>query len=150
MLEKRLMKNYNLCLLLSLVLLVSACAPSNPAATDALTGVSPSQAPESSENMYGVIEFPYLHADAGNFQLQTGETITFTWKDAPADAERYDFMLYPLDGSQPIVLGIDTNVSDGAAIEWLVLPNLSGELRGLAYYPDGSVLRSGISGTIYS
>ena len=59
-------------------------------------------------------------------------------------------MLYPLDGSQPIVLGIDTNVSDGAAIEWLVLPNLSGELRGLAYYPDGSVRRSGISGTIYS
>jgi hypothetical protein len=144
------MKNQVLCSLAALILIVSACAPSNLATTAAVTSISPSEPSGSSEDMYGVIEFPYLHADAGNFQLQTGETITFTWKDAPVDAERYDFMLYPLDGSQPIVLGIDANVSDGAAIEWLVLPNLSGELRGLAYYPDGSVRRSGISGTIYS
>jgi hypothetical protein len=144
------MKNQVLCLLAVLVPLVSACAPSNPATAEPLNNIPPTEPPGSSEKMYGVIEFPYVHADAGNFQLQTGETITFTWKDAPVDAERYDFMLYPLDGTQPIVLGIDTNVSDGAAIEWLVLPNLSGELRGLAYYPDGSVRRSGISGTIYS
>jgi len=124
-----------------LILLISACAPSTP---DAIS------TPDSAETSYGFIEFPYLHADAGNFQLQTGETITFAWKDAPADAERYDFMLYPLDGSRPIVLGMDTNASDGAAIEWLVLPDLSGELKGLAYYPDGRVLPSGISGTIYS
>jgi len=124
-----------------LILLTSACAPSTPTAISM---------PDSAETSYGFIEFPYLNADAGNFQLQTGETITFAWKDAPADAERYDFMLYPLDGSQPIVLGMDTNASDGAAIEWLVMPDLSGELKGIAYYPDGRVLSSGISGTIYS
>ena len=124
-----------------LMLMSSACAPSIP---DAIS------TPDSAETSYGFIEFPYLHADAGNFQLQTGETITFTWKDAPAEAERYDFMLYPLDGSRPIVLGMDTSASDGAAIEWLVLPDLSGELKGIAYYPDGRILSSGISGTIYS
>jgi len=135
------MKNCIIYSLAVLILLISACAPSTP---DAIS------TPDSAETAYGFIEFPYLHADAGNFQLQTGETITFAWKDAPADAERYDFMLYPLDGSRPIVLGMDTNASDGAAIEWLVLPDLSGELKGLAYYPDGRVLPSGISGTIYS
>ena len=124
-----------------LILLISACAPSTPTAISM---------PDSAETSYGFIEFPYLNADAGNFQLQTGETITFAWKDAPADAERYDFMLYPLDGSRPIVLGMDTSASDGASIEWLVLPDLSGELKGIAYYPDGRVLSSGISGTIYS
>jgi hypothetical protein len=144
------MKNCIICLLAVLVLLVSACAPSNLATTSTPAPTEPLESSGTSETSYGFIEFPYLHADAGNFQLQTGETITFTWKDAPADAERYDFMLYPLDGSQPIVLGMDTNTSDGAAIQWLVLPDLSGELKGLAYYPDGRVLPSGISGTIYS
>ena len=135
------MKNCNIYSLAVLILLISACAPSTPAAIST---------PDSAETSYGFIEFPYLNADAGNFQLQTGETITFAWEDAPADAERYDFMLYPLDGSQPIVLGMDTDASDGAAILWLVLPNISGELKGIAYYPDGRVLNSDISGTIYS
>ena len=135
------MKNCIIYSLAVLILVISACAPSNLATSSTTV---------QEETLYGFIEFPYLHADAGNFQLQTGETITFSWKDAPADAERYDFMLYPLDGSRPIVLGMDTNASDGAAIEWLVLPDLSGELKGLAYYPDGRILPSGISGTIYS
>jgi len=135
------MKNCIIYSLAVLILLIPACAPSAPASIST---------PDSAETSYGFIEFPYLNADAGNFQLQTGETITFAWKDAPADAERYDFMLYPLDGSRPIVLGMDTNASDGAAIQWLVVSNISGELKGLAYYPDGRVLPSGISGTIYS
>ena len=138
------MKNCIIYSLAVLILLISACAPSN------FPPAEPLESSGTSETSYGFIEFPYLHADAGNFQLQTGETITFAWKDAPADAERYDFMLYPLDGSRPIVLGMDTNASDGAAIEWLVLPDLSGELKGIAYYPDGRILSSGISGTIYS
>ena len=135
------MKKPIIYLLAVLMLLISACAASTPA---------PASTPSSAETSSGFIEFPYLHADAGTFQLQTGETITFTWKDAPADAERYDFMLYPLDGSQPIVLGMDADASDGAAIQWLVVPDISGELKGLAYYADGQVLSSGISGTIYS
>ena len=133
-----------------LILLISACAPSNLATTSIPVPTELLVSTAEAETSYGFIEFPYLHADAGNFQLQTGETITFAWKDAPVEAERYDFMLYPLDGSRPIVLGMDTNASDGAAIEWLVLPELSGELKGLAYYPDERVLPSGISGTIYS
>ena len=144
------MKNRIIYSLTVLVLLISACAPSNLATTFTPVPTEPLESSGTSETSYGFIEFPYSHADAGNFQLQTGETITFTWKDAPIDAERYDFMLYPLDGSQPIVLGMDMSASDGAAIQWLVLPDLSGELKGLAYYPDGRILPSGISGTIYS
>jgi hypothetical protein len=144
------MKSYLICSLAMLILLISACVPSNFATTSTPAPIKPFESSGTLETSYGFIEFPYLHADAGKFQLQTGETITFSWKDAPADAERYDFMLYPLDGSRPIVLGMDTDASDGAAMQWLVVPDLSGELKGLAYYPDGRVLPAGISGTIYS
>jgi hypothetical protein len=123
------------------MIFISGCTSSTPA-------VSSTTAPE--EPAYGFIEFPYLHADAGNFQLQTGETIPLTWKLAPPAAERYDFILYPLDESRPIVLGMDMNAADGAAIQLVVPPNISGELKGLAYYADGSILSSAISGTIYS
>ena len=144
------MKSYIICSLAMLILLISACVPSNFATTSTPAPIKPFESSGTLETSYGFIEFPYLHADAGNFQLQPGETITFSWKDAPADAERYDFMLYPLDGSRPIVLGMDTDASDGAAMQWLVVPNISGELKGLAYYPDGRILPAGISGTIYS
>jgi len=135
------MKNSIIYSLAVLILFISACTPSTPAASSTTVPAEPS---------YGFIEFSYLHADAGNFQLQTGETIPLTWKDAPAEAERYDFILYPLDESRPIVLGMDMNAADGAAIQLVVPPNISGELKGLAYYPDGRILSSGISGTIYS
>ena len=137
------------CPLVSLILItiiISACAP-NPTPLPVVT-LTPS-AP-GAENAHGVIEYPYLHADAGNFQLETGATITFTWRDAPPSAQRYDFVVEPLDGSLPIVLGIDTSSSDGVSIEWQVVPNLSGDLKGLAYYPDGTILESGLSGTIHT
>ena len=132
-------------------IILTACAPNpTPLPIVTLTPIGTDSVTPGAETFYGVIEYPYLHADAGNFQLQTGETITFTWKDAPPNAQRYDFVIDPLDGSQPIVLGIDDNASDGASIQWQVVPNISGALSGIAYYSDGQVLRSGVSGTIYS
>jgi hypothetical protein len=140
------MTKCSLVLVILITIIISACAP-NPTPLPVVT-LTPS-AP-GAENANGVIEYPYLHADAGNFQLETGATITFTWRDAPPGAQRYDFVVEPLDGSLPIVLGIDTSASDGVSIEWQVVPNLSGDLKGLAYYPDGRVLESGLSGTIHT
>lgn len=143
------MKNYLGVSLILFTIMMSACAP-NPTPLPVVTVTPDETTLPGGETSYGVIEYPYLHADAGNFQLETGATITFTWKDAPPGAARYDFVIDPLDGSQPIVLGIDTDASDGASIQWQVVPNISGELKGLAYFPDGSVLPSGLSGTIHS
>ena len=140
------MKNYALPSLLLFAILISACAPNlTPLPVVTLT---PAQADAGNAN--GMIEYPYLHADAGNFQLETGATITFTWRDAPVGAQRYDFVVEPQDGSLPILLGIDSDASDGVAIPWQVVPSISGDLKGLAYYADGRVLESALSGTIHS
>jgi hypothetical protein len=40
----------------------------------------------------GRTEFSYLYGDAGNFTLAVHETITLAWEDAPAGADRYDFL----------------------------------------------------------
>jgi hypothetical protein len=140
------MKKHPLVSITLFALLISACAP-NPTPLPVVT-LTPDQPGTGDAN--GVIEYPYLHADAGNFQLETGATITFTWKGAPPGADRYDFVVEPTDGSLPILLGIDTDASDGVSIPWQVFPSISGELKGLAYYPDGRILESGLSGTIHS
>jgi hypothetical protein len=139
------------------VFFLFACARSTPQPTatsiPTITGFPPTAFPSptaTDEPFYGLIKFPFLNADAGNFQLQTGETITFTWEDAPAGAERYEFVIYPHDGSQSIVLGTDTDPLDGIAIQIMVLPGIAAELRGVAYFADGTFVRTRFNPSIYS
>ena len=122
--------------------LVVACRNASPttAPTPALT----------EEVFFGQIEYAHLQADAGNFQLQTSANLTMVWKDAPAGAERYEFVIYPLDGGPSVLLGTDADSSDGVSFNWAVPPNVAADLKGFAYFPDGRVLRAGLSGTIYS
>ena len=153
--------------LMSLILV--ACAPSPtlatelPASTPALTmewtaeptmffpatEAVPSSTPTLSP-FYGYLQFPFINADAGNFQLQTGKTITFTWVEPPPGAQYYKFVLYPLDGSAPIQLGRDTDPTDGVSLEWVVIPNCAAELRASAHYgPDKPVFKT-FAPTLYS
>jgi hypothetical protein len=114
-------------------------------ATDAISSPEPTPSLH-----YGHLEFPFLNADAGNFQLQTGQTITFTWVEAPPDANYYEFVLYPLDGGAPILLGTDVEPSDGVSLDWVVPPDVAAELRASAYYgPDQPILMP-FAPTIYS
>ena len=151
------------CLSLLFVLFLGACALSTPPPTATaiptltaiatFTGfpVTAIPSPTATEEPFnGVIKFPFLNADAGNFQLQTGETITFTWEGAPAGAERYEFVIYPHDGSQPVILATDTDPSDGVAIQFAVTSGLAAELRGTAYFSDGTILRTRFNPSIYS
>lgn len=99
---------------------------------------------------FGHLEFPFLNADAGNFQLQTGKTITFTWVEPPPDAYYYEYVLSPLDGSAPIPMGIDSDPSDGVSLEWFVVPNLAAELRVSAHYGPGQPVLKTFAPALYS
>jgi len=64
--------------------------------------------------------FPHITGDAGNFALLAGETITFTWENAPTGADKYEFVLVPLNKEPSFVLGIDFDDSDGVAVSWTI------------------------------
>ena len=98
----------------------------------------------------GYITFPYRAADASNFALQAGETITLVWDEAPPGASRYEFIFLP-DGPPPLTfIGTDEDASDGATAQWLVPQDLNGSFRATAYYPDGRTVGTWPSGAIYS
>jgi hypothetical protein len=104
--------------------------------TEAVPSLTPTPSP-----FHGHLEFPFLNADAGNFQLQTGQSITFTWVEAPPDADYYEFVLYPMDGSTPTSIGTDREASNGVSVEWVVVPDLAAELMAFAHYgPEEPVL----------
>lgn len=68
----------------------------------------------------------YVSADAGNFILRIGETITLTWYDAPAgQLINATFFLITPEGAR-LDLGTDLNLADGASIAWTVPAGLSG------------------------
>jgi hypothetical protein len=93
--------------------------------------------------------FPHLSGDAGNFALLAGETITFTWENAPTGADKYEFTLAPLNKEPSFVLGIDSDDSDGVAVSWIIPEHLAAELRATAYFPDGRKIETHAP-TIYS
>ena len=86
--------------------------------------------------------FPHITGDAGNFALLAGETITFTWENAPTGADKYEFVLAPLNKEPSFVLGIDLDDSDGVAVSWTIPEHLAAELRATAYFPDGRKIES--------
>jgi hypothetical protein len=93
--------------------------------------------------------FPHLTGDAGNFALLAGETITFTWENAPKGAEKYEFTLALLNKEPSFVLGIDSDDSDGVAVSWTIPEHIAAELRATAYFPDGRKVEADAP-TIYS
>lgn len=75
---------------------------------------------------------PFVTADAGNFALQAGANVTLSWMDAPvAQIVQAVFMLYP-EGK---LVGVDTDMSDGIAVDWEVTDNVSGCLVAIGYMP---------------
>ena len=93
--------------------------------------------------------FSSISGDAGNFGLLAGETITFTWENAPAGADRYEFVLVPLNKAPSFVLGIDLDDSDGVAVPWTIPEHIAADLRATAYFPDDRKIESPAY-TIYS
>ena len=94
--------------------------------------------------------FPHITGDAGNFALLAGETITFTWENAPTGADKYEFVLAPLNKEPSFVLGIDFDDSDGVAVSWTIPEHIAAELHATAYFPDDRKIELSFAPTIYS
>lgn len=87
----------------------------------------------------------YISADAGNYGLLRGDSITVRWDGAPTDAAKVSFWLFPygwtLDrsGTSEPPIGEDLNPGDGAAILWNVPGSVGHQLVAFAYRADGSL-----------
>jgi hypothetical protein len=96
------------------------------------------------------LSFPSVGGDAGNFSLLAGETIPITWEHAPLGADRYEFNLVPIDHSPTVVVGIDTDASDGVAVTWQVTAHVAAELHATAYFPGDRTIDVSFAPTVYS
>ena len=111
--------------------------------TQTETPTPPSAQPSS-------LVFPHITGDAGNFALLAGETITFTWENAPAGADKYEFVLAPLNKEPFFVLGSDMDDSDGVAVSWTVPEHVAAELHATAYFPEDRKIELPFAPMIYS
>jgi len=89
-------------------------------------------------------------ADAGNFFLFAGTTITLAWDNPPMNAMRYDFLLSAPSTHETIVIGTDVDSMDGVSVQWTVPEGVEASMRAAAYYSDGQVVYSDWSGDVYS
>ena len=83
-----------------------------------------------------------LYGDAENIKLQAGDRAQVTWPEAPAAAASYQFILYLHSDNSPLLIGTDTDASDGISVEWLIPENTSGALQASARFADGREARS--------
>jgi hypothetical protein len=136
-------------LFLELSILLSACTPlatpvvaltSSPAPTQ--TAIQIAMQTSTPTGLPSGFIFPSITADAGNFSLQAGETITITWQGAPAGADKYEFVLVPQNKESPFVLGIDLDESDGVAVSWTVPEHFAADLHATAYFSDGREIQA--------
>ena len=90
--------------------------------------------------------FPYvsasLYGDAGNFEIQAGILAQVTWTDAPPAADYYEFTLRLHTDKSILLIGTDTDDTDGISVDWLIPEHTSGELRASAYFADGREVHS--------
>lgn len=138
-------------LAIALLLAISSCrqgASKVPTATSS-PGSSPTS-PQTTERVQGFLKFPYLSADAGNFNLQAGEQLTVTWVDAPPEANKYRFVILNLDGKDVQTLSMTQSTAVEVQATWMVPPDFTGTLEGHAYFDDGHVVRSGCCSHVYS
>lgn len=91
----------------------------------------------------------YIRADNGTFQLRPGETIQIAWQEAPAGAHHVDF-IYMLPDGATMVIATDTNMGDGAKIDWVVPSNLNGKLLAYAFNTSNTLLGQSYTHNIYS
>jgi hypothetical protein len=140
-----------LLLSIALLLAVSGCGqvPSKAPAATSLPASSPTPAPPT-EGVQGFLKFPYLSADAGNFNLQAGEQITITWVDAPPGANKYRFVVLNLEGKEIQTLTMTQSTEDEVQASWMVPPDFTGTLEGHAHFDNGYVARSGCCTHVYS
>jgi hypothetical protein len=106
--------------------------------------------PEAPLAQAGRLVFPYESADAGNAIVLAGTTIGISWLEGPPGAAQYDFFYTPDGSSIPVLIGSDSDPTDGVSVEWFVPEHLAGTLSGEAHFADAADIASLPSMTIFS
>ncbi len=113
------------------------------------TAVPPSVIPTAVTQQLGSISVtPYITADAGNFAINGGTTVTISWSGGPADVVRTDFFQRTFNGTITLISS-DTNASDGLSTTWLAPVNFQGTLTASATRSDGSTITPIFTPTVY-
>jgi hypothetical protein len=138
-----------------LALVLSACgAPATPTSEQTISptaaAISTNPPPPTAITQASALVFSHLSGDAGNFALLAGETITFTWENAPTGADKYEFVLVPLNKESSIVLGNDFDDSDGVALSWTIPEHIAAQLHATAYFSNAPRIELSFAPTIYS
>ena len=105
------MKHSWLDIALVALVLAGCSAPASPTREQAISptavALSTNTPPSTANPEPSSLVFSHISGDAGNFSLLAGDTITLTWENAPSGADKYEFVLVPLDHESSIVLGSD-------------------------------------------
>jgi len=110
-------------------------------------------APVVGQENDGLVQItPIVRNDGGWLVLAMNSVVTMSWPNAPTGAARVDFTSTPTgtniaDAMQ--VIATDTNVSDGAAIQWQVSGGL-GHLQAIAYDASGRRIGSSVITNAYA
>ncbi|MBN8621431.1 MAG: LysM peptidoglycan-binding domain-containing protein [Anaerolineae bacterium] len=118
-------------------------APAAPTATPVIISTQPAPSQLGWVNVS-----PFINADAGNFQLMAGATITITWGDVSADVTRADFFQQGESGG-PVPIGSDTNPADGLSITWVAPRGFRGIITAAASRSTGTILTPLFVPTVY-
>jgi len=68
----------------------------------------------------------YTRLDGDTYVLPGNGSVSLTWNSIPTTLSRVNYLLYPPDGLSYTVLGSDSNIFDGVAINWQLPANTTG------------------------
>jgi hypothetical protein len=71
---------------------------------------------------------PYRTFDAICYELEAGARVNIIWFEVPADATTVSFYFRQTGDDEPLLLGTDATLSDGASIHWSAIATGYGHL----------------------
>lgn len=94
---------------------------------------------------------PIAGGDGGSIILQPGATVTVSYEGARWGLARAEFALYNPNTDGWSTVGIDTNLSDGVSVTWVVPNGLDGHvIWASTYFSDGVQAQRGQSAHLFS
>lgn len=112
----------------------------------------PSSSPQktTSSQQIGQVQLsPNLGFNNNIYALQVGVTVTLNWPEITSYGRgQVDFIYYPVDSGIGVLLGMDTNLADGATLLWQVPRGTEGRLGASARLTgqDSTLLHANLVG----
>lgn len=86
-----------------------------------------------------VVFQPFLSSTETEVILPANQVVTVSWQRDMRDIHHVEFELRDFTNNTISLLGVDYDMSDGAAIQWLTAPQLVGIVGARGYLADGTL-----------